>query len=317
MNPISPSSLFHFTSTFEVLLKIITNGFRYSYAFERFSSELLNDRIYDGVFNVDSRSELENCGIAIPMVSFCDIPITRTLPHAEKYGKYFIGLNKELLSTMLNPIFNPVIYGSSTNLFDAITFFAKVRKNSNIRLHNLYSSMKNQLEEIAETIDFTCVSKDDIINKLPREILNEINTGIDGRFFSDFLLALYKPVQGLDVYGNECYFYDEREWRAFAMHDVNDYTSWVFGCTPDDFLKSKDLWNDELSKSEDSYIKLQSKSLKFVSHIGVEHECEVEVIADFIMNDANTILGCEEVTTQTRLELVSKLTSFERIEKNY
>lgn len=317
MNPISPSSLFHFTSSLEVLLKIITNGFRYSYAFERFSSELLNDRIYDGVFNIDSRSSLEDCGIAIPMVSFCDIPITRTLPHAERYGKYFIGLNKGLLLTMLNPIFNPVIYGSSSNLFDAITFFAKIRKNSNIRLHNLYKSKIGDLEEIANRIDFSSVTKDDIINEMPTEILNEINTGIDGRFFSDFLLALYKPVYGKDVYGNECYFYDEREWRAFVMHDVSDNIPWVFGCTSAEFLKDKDTWNETLSKSKDGFIKLSRNSLSFISHLGVEQECEVEKVADYIMNESKTILGGEDVSTQTRLELVSKITSFERIEKNY
>lgn len=317
MNPISPSSLFHFTSSFEVLLKIITNGFRYSYAFERFSSDLLNDRIYDGIYNIDSRTSLDDCGIAIPMVSFCDIPITRTLPHAERYGKYFIGLNKGLLSTMLNPIFNPVIYGSSSNLFDAITFFAKIRKNSNIRLHNLYKSKIEDLEEIASRIDFSSVTKDDIINEMPTEILNEINTGIDGRFYSDFLLALYKPVQGKDVYGNECNFYDEREWRAFVMHNISDNMPWVFGCTPAEFLKDKETWNEVLSKKEEAFIKLTHNSLSFISHIGVEKESEIETVADYIMNESKTIFGGEEVSTQTRLKLVSKITSFERIEKNY
>lgn len=317
MNPISPTSLFHFTSSLEVLMKILNNGFRYSYAFERFSEDLLNDRIFDGVLYIDSRNTLEDCGIAIPMVSFCDIPITRTLPHAEKYGNYFIGLNKGVLSYMLNPIFNPVIYGNSSNLSDAITYFSKIRKMSNTRVHNLFKISKEELESIAETIDFSNVSKDEIMNKMPNKFVEEFNTGIDARFFSDFLLALYKPVSGLDAYGNECYFYDEREWRAIAMDNVDDNMRWMIGCSASDYLKYRDSWNQGLSNCQNAYITLESFLLKYVSHIGVAVEDEVKIVADYIMNGTESLFGCDEVSDSERLELVSKLTSFERIENDY
>lgn len=317
MNPISPTSLFHFTSSFDTLLKIIKNGFRYSYAFERFSGDVLNDRIYDGVLPIDQRKQLENCGIAIPMVSFCDIPITRTLPHAEKYGKYFIGLDKGLLSYMLNPIFNPVIYGISNNLVDAISFFSKIRKQSNIRLHNLYQSLHNELESIANSCDFTKLSKDEVMDKMPSQLKDEIDTGIDGRFFSDFLLALYKPVQGKDVYGNECYFYDEREWRAIAMDGEDENIPWIKGCSAKEYLNKKDSWNDGLSLLDNAYIKLLPNILNHISHIGVAFEGEVEPLANFIANDADKLFGCEDISNSSRLELISKITSFERIENDY
>lgn len=317
MNPISPTSLFHFTSSLEVLLKILNNGFRYSYAFERFNADLLNDRIFDGVHLIDYRNKLENCGIAIPMVSFCDIPITRTLPHAEKYGNYFIGLNKGMLSYMLNPIFNPVIYGNSSNLVDAISFFSKIRKMSNERIFRLFKSSNKELETIAETIDFSIVSKDEILEKMPKTILDEFNTGMDGRFFSDFLLALYKPVFGLDVYGNECYFYDEREWRAVAMDGVDDETRWVIGCSASEFLKNKDSWNEDLSRCDNAFIRLDNSILKYVSHIGVAYEDEIRRVAEYIMNETDALFGCDNASESLRLELVSKITSFERIENDY
>lgn len=317
MNPISSSSLFHFTTSLETLFKILTNGFRYSYAFERFSSKLLNDRIYDGVLEINQTSSLENCGIAIPMVSFCDIPITRTLPHAERYGKYFIGFNKGLLSHMLNPVFNPVIYGISSNLSDAISFFSKSRKLSNQRLQYLFNASRSKLEIISKDIDLSSISYNELLEKMPTEIMSEFDTGINGRFFSDFLLALYKPVNGMDAYGNECCFYDEREWRAVIMNGVHEYMPWHIGCSASEYLKHKDSWNDILTKHSDAYITLPPNILRHISHIGVKFEDEVEFIADFIMNDTDVLFGYNEVSDAIRLELISKITSFERIENNY
>ncbi|MGH7596918.1 MAG: abortive infection system antitoxin AbiGi family protein [bacterium] len=75
---LSSASLFHFTKTFDALRSIIRErGFRPHYA----------------------RENLEMFGLpkclGVPMVSFCDIPLSQTEKHSRIYGCYALGLQKE------------------------------------------------------------------------------------------------------------------------------------------------------------------------------------------------------------------------------
>lgn len=74
---LSSASLFHFTRTFEALRSILREGFRPHY----------------------SREDLAMFGLpqclGVPMVSFCDIPLSKTEKHSRVYGCYALGLNKE------------------------------------------------------------------------------------------------------------------------------------------------------------------------------------------------------------------------------
>lgn len=73
---LSSASLFHFTRDLERLKKILTGCFLPFY----------------------SRENLEVFGVpacpGIPMVSFCDIPLSQSGEHAKKYGCYALGLKK-------------------------------------------------------------------------------------------------------------------------------------------------------------------------------------------------------------------------------
>lgn len=81
------NSLFHFTKK-EHLLNILRNNFIPHYCKERLSIE---DKFYD---------------YRVPIVSFCDIPLSQTKSHIEEYGKYAIGLNREWVEEKeLNPVF--------------------------------------------------------------------------------------------------------------------------------------------------------------------------------------------------------------------
>ncbi|MDB6058389.1 MAG: hypothetical protein JWO95_2233 [Verrucomicrobiales bacterium] len=88
MNP-RTKTLFHFTSSLDTLLRILREGFWPQYCLE------------DVRWLDDGSTQWR----AWPMVSFCDIPISRLHEHTEFYGCYGIGVFREHWeSTGLNPV---------------------------------------------------------------------------------------------------------------------------------------------------------------------------------------------------------------------
>ena len=85
---ISSNTLFHFTSTIDHIRSILEDEFWPNLSLEDLSC-----------------LELEK--VAIPMVSFCDIPLSQTKTHMERYGSYGIGLSKSWGKK--NGV-NPVLY---------------------------------------------------------------------------------------------------------------------------------------------------------------------------------------------------------------
>jgi len=83
---ISSNRLFHFTDKIENLLNILENNFIPHFSLEK---------IHNGALE-----------IGIPMVSFCDIPLSQIEKHMKIYGNYAIGLSKEWgIENKLNPVF--------------------------------------------------------------------------------------------------------------------------------------------------------------------------------------------------------------------
>ena len=111
-NLITSDELFHFTK-FEHLIGIVENGFYPRYKFEHTT---LSD-----LFPRPSTVSL------IPMVCFCDIPITLTEQHSQKYSPCAIGLSKDWCCKRG---LNPVIYISNNSaLGDAIGALANSFSN--------------------------------------------------------------------------------------------------------------------------------------------------------------------------------------------
>lgn len=79
---ISADTLFHFTNSIQNLIGILTNEFYPRYSIEDWS--MLHQ--INGVLDDE---------IAIPMVSFCDIPLSKIKNHVSFYGEYALGLKKE------------------------------------------------------------------------------------------------------------------------------------------------------------------------------------------------------------------------------
>jgi NACalpha-BTF3-like transcription factor len=98
MSRLSPNSLFHFTPDYENLLGILKNTFYPRYCLEQF----------DLVDN-DHQHFVED---AIPMVCFCDIPLSQLMSHIDTYGNYGLGMTKEW---GIRKGLNPVIYFSKNS----------------------------------------------------------------------------------------------------------------------------------------------------------------------------------------------------------
>lgn len=84
---LSSNSLIHLTREKDVLKEILKDNFKVKYSYEII-------RTSKGWF-----------GGGVPMVCFCDIPLSQLKNHIKGYGKYGIGLKKEWgLKNSLNPV---------------------------------------------------------------------------------------------------------------------------------------------------------------------------------------------------------------------
>jgi len=84
---LSSNSIIHLTKSKKQLEEILNIGLRPHYCTETLS---IDGDIYE---------------LCVPMVSFCDIPLSKIKDHIGKYGEYGIGLTKEwAIKNKLNPV---------------------------------------------------------------------------------------------------------------------------------------------------------------------------------------------------------------------
>lgn len=76
--PISANTLFHFTRSYDTLVSILNSKF--------YPRVCVEEQVMPEVFSYK---------FGIPMVCFCDIPLSQISEHVSKYGEYAIGLKKD------------------------------------------------------------------------------------------------------------------------------------------------------------------------------------------------------------------------------
>lgn len=171
---LSSRNFFHFTPK-ETLKKILENRFYALYS---------EEEIFKTAFDKDDEPNQY-----IPMVSFCNIPLTMIRKHSLDYYEYGIGLkNKWVKANRINPVLYS--YRGST----LMNFYY----NSQLQYDNLFDETEEKNEKFV-------------------------------RLFSDTFkkpLLFLKPVEGMNYKtGKETFFYDEKEWRYVpALEQMNDTT---------------------------------------------------------------------------------------------
>jgi hypothetical protein len=158
---LSANSLFHFTPSLDNLINILTNEFRPHVCLEDLNV----------LFKTVAPQEALK--VAIPMVCFCDIPLSQTGQHLDTYGEYGIGMTKQW--GIQNGI-APVLYTYPGSLVQArlATMIQRILKEGDDSFHT-------ELFELY--YDFACFVK-----------------SYDGKLNR---AGKTRPVR----------FYDEREWR--------------------------------------------------------------------------------------------------------
>lgn len=89
----------HHTKSLETLQSILSNGLKMCYSNENFTKDFY---------------------VAIPMICFCDMPLSNISDHVEVYGHYAIGFNKRNLIKQYYKILNPVNYIISAQQFKIV-----------------------------------------------------------------------------------------------------------------------------------------------------------------------------------------------------
>jgi|RhiMetdeSRZDD1v2_1073273.scaffolds.fasta_scaffold29602_9 Putative abortive phage resistance protein AbiGi, antitoxin len=269
---LSSATLFHFTRSLATLKTILASGFKPFY-----SSEDLT------MFGV---SECPG----IPMVSFCDIPLSQAKQHVADYGRYAIGLDKKWgMAKNVSPVH--YIYQGS--------ICARV-------ISNVYDSLPKE----AFYANCTCMKFD-------------TRTAIFfyGKPYRGHLRRKH-PATGETIDKGEVTFYDEREWRyvPFADQTIKGIHEIPPGVRT--MLSEKEYERaDALANA--STLLHASYRLTFgaddTRYLIVDSEEEIPELVDFldgVQGDCeNTELG--RCTTSARKRLTTRLISMAQIERDF
>lgn len=169
---LSSNTLIHFTNTKESLLNILEESFRIFHCREAVVLDGKKQNFY------------------VPMVSFCDIPMSEIKEHIDKYGTYGIGLTKEWA---VKHGLNPVLYVGQTSRLSA----------------SYHTAMKHFALNSENTEEFYSEEEMALLDII--------------RYMKNYEGTLERKSITIDKYR----FSDEREWRY--VPEYKDYQDMLAG----------------------------------------------------------------------------------------
>ena len=162
--PLSSNSLIHFANNIEAIKGILETDFNISYCRERVTLGGKSQEFH------------------VPMVSFCDIPLSEIKEHIHKYGNYAIGMTKDW---GMRQGLNPVLYMAQTSF-----------------LSDSYRKVWNDMIDASEDECWTD---------------SELATADILRYIKNYEADLTRKGKTIKNYR----FSDEREWRYVPPHSVD------------------------------------------------------------------------------------------------
>jgi hypothetical protein len=220
---ISTSTLFHFTNSVDNIVNILTNNFSPKYCLEELMYLVPEGTIFHKFGN-----------IAIPMVSFCDIPLSKIKYHIKEYGKYGIGLTKDWgIKNKINPVFYTI-------------------QNTNVT--EILKEMINRMAPYEEHLNKDC----------DREKTSEIEIILSLLYKYTKLLEHIKPYEGISYKsGTIRRFYDEREWR-FVPDAVEMMDKGLASALIKNSFENPGILQEYNSKMENVKLLFEPRDVKYI-----------------------------------------------------
>lgn len=196
MSVISSNTIFHFTER-QYLLSILRNGFYPRYSLERYAL----DNMY--------------FKLAVPMVCFCDIPLSQIKNHVQDYGSYGIGMARHWVEKHK---LNPVLYLKKESILSAniANMISNLSSKDVYGLNDLRDSKKALLELI--------------------------------RYLKPYEGMLYRNEKK-----KKKRFYDEREWRYVPNPDKYKSKKYVLSESEFNDIETRKAANLKLEKAKLSF----------------------------------------------------------------
>lgn len=183
---LSSNSIIHFTKTSDSLKGILENNFKIKYCRE-------------SIFLGSQKREY-----LIPMVSFCDIPLSAVKDHIQKYGSYGIGLTKEWAEKQgLNPVLYVEKQSDLAKSYDHL--FEHYVINSDRDLDELSDSEKSIIDVLRYMKNYQA----------------DLNRG--GNTIKDYRFSDEREWRFVPRYGVDCdmvlsaNFYDDQDYKDEVM----------------------------------------------------------------------------------------------------
>lgn len=287
------TSLFHYTQDWKNVLGILQNGIYFSYSFD----------------------DLGAIFIAIPMISFCDIPLSRNQEHISRYGNYAVGISKDaLLNKYPNGFWGPVHYVFNGSAVILASIAKEQLKSKESEFNEFIDNrLENPLPEYAGYFDTekgkVHFSIDEFmpITEMENTIQN-LNKAIC------YTLGFIKPFDGKNKQREKQYNYDECEWRIILPERVKltngENLKWIY---------SQEEYNNWRGDKSQTKPHIQFAPFKFsIDHLRfiiVESDNELATCVKDIMA-LKTFCG-EPINDEIKAQLCSKIISQEQISKDF